>query len=187
MPNRCRVPLDLPTFTKSHGGDHFTELSSRAPLRTSLVILTDSWSTIRPAPIVLVADLAVAHRPLGQADVEPAGVNQCRRILGHDAIGHRMFRQVNSVRRVTTWIRVLSPTVADNDDNRTLGYCGGHVENPLLKDGRIIAVRNRSCAGQRRARRTGRARSFAAKAQRGKRREEEKFSSTNGLAITHIQ
>jgi hypothetical protein len=83
-----------------------------------------------PGPDVLMPDLAVAHRPLRQADVEPAGADQRVRILGHQPVGDGVPRQLDGVGVVPLRVGILSPPVADDQDERTLdgGGGGGHDE-----------------------------------------------------------
>jgi hypothetical protein len=81
-----------------------------------------------PRPNVLVPDLAVAHRPLGEPDVEPAGVDEHIRILRQQPVGHGVLPQENRVGLVPLRIWIPAPPVTDNEHDRTLGdsYGGRH-------------------------------------------------------------
>jgi hypothetical protein len=114
---------------------------------------------------VLVADLAVAHRPLGQADVESAGRDQRRRILRHQAVGDRMLREVDGVGAVPLRERILPPAVADDQDERTLD--GGHRVDSFVEARDILGVR----APRRKEGRT-------AKARRAQRRTAKKMNES---------
>ena len=87
-----------------------------SPLRIALVMRDRFLIDDPPGADVLVPDLAVAHRPLGQADVEPAGVDQHVRILGHQPVGDRMLGEIDGVGVVPLRIRILSPAVADDQN-----------------------------------------------------------------------
>src|SRR5580658_6549513 len=77
-------------------------------------------------PDVLVSHFTVAHRPFGQADIEAAGVNQRVGILRHQPIGHRMLGQEDRVGPVPLRMRILTPSVADDDYYWTLFDCYRH-------------------------------------------------------------
>ena len=107
MPNRCRF---VPFFRALVTAAFSSTLSKNSPLR---ICLGDAHRLLiddPPGPDVLVPDLAVAHRPFGQADVEAAGVDQRVRILGHQPVGDRMLREVDGVGVVPLRVTDSSPS-----------------------------------------------------------------------------
>ena len=62
--------------------------------------------------------------------------------VGQTVIIMPTYNERQNLESIAGRVRVLAPTVANNDDNRTLGYCNGHVENPLLTDAAMIASSN---------------------------------------------
>ena len=71
-----------------------------------------------------MADLAVAHLAVGQADKVLRGLDQRVGILAHQQVVGGLFGQRNGV---VGGFRAIAPSVEDGQNNRTLG--GGHVDN----------------------------------------------------------
>ena len=61
---------------------------------------------------------------LGQADIEPAGVDQRVGVLGQQPIRHRMPREEDGVGVVPLRVRVLPPAVSNDQDDRALRRAG---------------------------------------------------------------
>ncbi len=70
-----------------------------------------------PRPDVLVADLAVAHRLIRQADVHAAGVNQRGRILGRNAISDGRACQLDGIDGIMLGVGIAPPAITDDQDN----------------------------------------------------------------------
>jgi hypothetical protein len=70
---------------------------------------------------VLVADLAVAHDPVRQADVVAGGRDQGARVLGVQPVVAGLLREVDRVERVLLRVGVLAPAVANDEEDGLAG------------------------------------------------------------------
>ncbi|MCG3132653.1 MAG: hypothetical protein FLDDKLPJ_03516 [Phycisphaerae bacterium] len=70
-----------------------------------------------PGTDVLMPDLAVAHRAVGQTDVAPAGLDERVRIGPHEAVVHGFAGEVDGVGVVPLGVGVGAPAVADDEDD----------------------------------------------------------------------
>lgn len=84
-----------------------------------------------PGTDVLVSDFAVAHRALRQADILAAGANESSRPVTIESIRHRRPRELHRVERIVFRMRVLSPSIANDQYDRSMIH-GLTVRRPSL-------------------------------------------------------